>query len=358
MSNASNLSTLANVLDDGTSGQVLTSQGGGVVAFADAAGGSGVTTYANKTAIDAVSSPSEGDLAFDEDKNVLYIRAGSTWQRIQHGGNVGPRITTAPAATHSLSAAGSTSTITIVAADESGFPVTYDWDAISGTTLYNSSSFPNQITNVSESNGVFTLTPSTNTGHSGSFIFRTKASDGAQVSTATTTVSLAFAGHLLGFANNVSGVTYSSRTSIQGSPAAAFDNSTDQGHNCWHGAAFNTSLKDWLMVDFGSGNAKVVTKYGIAERYSGTARVTSWKLQGSNDGSTFTDLQSLIVEGVDVSRKVMGYNGHSLNTQSNYLSYFHSFNLTSTTAYRYIRLWVEDAGGTYPVIGEMYIEGY
>ncbi len=39
MSNASNLSTLANVLDDGTSGQVLTSQGNGVVAFADAAGG-------------------------------------------------------------------------------------------------------------------------------------------------------------------------------------------------------------------------------------------------------------------------------------------------------------------------------
>ena len=39
MSNASNLSTLANVLDDGTSGQVLTSQGNGVATFADATGG-------------------------------------------------------------------------------------------------------------------------------------------------------------------------------------------------------------------------------------------------------------------------------------------------------------------------------
>lgn len=41
MSNASNLSTLANVLDDGTSGQVLTSQGNGVATFADATGGGG-----------------------------------------------------------------------------------------------------------------------------------------------------------------------------------------------------------------------------------------------------------------------------------------------------------------------------
>ena len=50
----------------------------------------------------------------------------------------------------------------------------------------------NQITNVSESNGVFTLTPSTNGAHAGTFTFRTKASDGAAVTTATTSVSLAF----------------------------------------------------------------------------------------------------------------------------------------------------------------------
>ena len=151
----------------------------------------GVTSYADKTAIDAVSSPSEGDLAFDEDKNVLYIRAGSAWERIQHGGNVGPRFTTTPASTLILSS-GSTSTITADATDENGFPVTYDWDGISGSTVYTASSLPNQITNVSESNGVFTLTPSTNSSHAGSFTFRTKASDGAQVSTATTNVSLLF----------------------------------------------------------------------------------------------------------------------------------------------------------------------
>ena len=191
MTNTKNLANLAAALDDGTSGQVLQSTGSGGVAFADSTGG-GVTTYANKTAIDAVSSPSEGDLAFDEDKNVLYIRAGSAWERVQHGSNVGPRFTTTPASSLSLSASGSTSTITAAAVDETGFPVTYDWDGFSGSTVYNSSSLPNQITSVSESNGVFTLTPSTNSSHGGSFTFRTKASDGAQVSLATTAVSLLF----------------------------------------------------------------------------------------------------------------------------------------------------------------------
>lgn len=152
---------------------------------------SGVTSYANKTAIDAVSNPDEGSLAFDENQNVLYIRAGSAWERVQHGGNAGPRFTTTPAST--LEIGGNTpSTITAVAVDEGGFPVTYDWDAFSGSTVYNESSLPNQITNVSKNNGVFTLTPSTNSSHAGSFTFRTKASDGAQVSIANTVVELTF----------------------------------------------------------------------------------------------------------------------------------------------------------------------
>ena len=150
----------------------------------------GVTSYANKTAIDAVSSPDEGSLAFDEDKNVLYIRAGSAWERVQHGGNAGPRFTTMPASTLDLNSDGNTSTITAVAVDEGGFPVTYDWDAFSGSTVYTASSMPNQLTNVSESNGV-DLTPSTNSSHAGTFTFRTKASDGAQV-IASTAVELAF----------------------------------------------------------------------------------------------------------------------------------------------------------------------
>ena len=45
-----------------------------------AAGGVGVTTHANVAAFPA--SPSEGDLAYAEDTDALYLRKASTWERI------------------------------------------------------------------------------------------------------------------------------------------------------------------------------------------------------------------------------------------------------------------------------------
>ena len=349
MSHTRDLATLARTLDTGSDGQVLTSLGGSSFSFADAAAGSSVTSYAAPTNFPS-SGNTVGDFAFATNApKALYVWDGSEWDRIYSDSQEGPTFTTSPNSTYALTG-GANTDVTVAASDPDGFPITY--------SVVTNPTNQAQATITQPSSGTFRFAASNTTSNAGSFTAKFVANDGVQIQTVSSAISLGFVGPLLGFANNVSGVTYTSRTSIQGSPAAAFDNSTDQGHNCWHGGAFNSSLKDWLMVDFGSGNAKVITEYGIAERYSGEARVTSWKLQGSNDASTFTDLQSLIVEGVDVSRKIMGYNGHSLNTQSNYLSYFHTFNLTSTTSYRYIRLWVEAAGGGYPVIGEMYMEGY
>ena len=63
---------------DADSSQWIQVNGVGAVG---AAGGSGVTTYANKTAIDAVSSPSEGDLAYDSlAADQLYIRTTNVWE--------------------------------------------------------------------------------------------------------------------------------------------------------------------------------------------------------------------------------------------------------------------------------------
>ena len=44
---------------------------------AAAGGGAGVTTHANLAAFPA--SPSEGDLAYAEDTDALYLRKASTW---------------------------------------------------------------------------------------------------------------------------------------------------------------------------------------------------------------------------------------------------------------------------------------
>jgi hypothetical protein len=184
------LADMANVSDTSPSaGQALTWDAvAGTWKPASPSGGiTNVSTYANLP-----GSPSVTDLAFVTDQKALYIYDGTEWDRVSTGSQVSPRFTTTPPVDHSLSSSGQTSAITTVAVDDAGFPITYDWDGFSGSTTYNSSSLPNQITNVSESNGVFTLTPSSNTSHAGNFTFRTKASDGVLTATSNTNVVLGF----------------------------------------------------------------------------------------------------------------------------------------------------------------------
>jgi hypothetical protein len=117
---------------------------------------------------------------------------GVAWQRMSMGPQIGPRYTTTPSGSHNLTPDGTASTITAVAVDESGFPVTYDWDAFSGSTLYNDDSLPPQLASITKSNGVFTLTPSTAEANAGNFSFRVKASDGVLVTPAISSVDLSF----------------------------------------------------------------------------------------------------------------------------------------------------------------------
>jgi len=151
--------------------------------------GGGVTTYTNKAAIDAVSSPSEGDLAYDLAADQLYIRTTSAWKRVALGVDESPIVTTEPATTHALNNDGSTSTVTMVAEDPEGFDVTY---GIAYPTASNA--LPNQLANSTSisSSGVFTFDPSTNTSHAGDVKVRLSASDGARTTTRFCTLSLNF----------------------------------------------------------------------------------------------------------------------------------------------------------------------
>jgi len=133
-----------------------------------------------------------GDFAFASDTKSLYNWDGTEWDRISSGPQIGPRYTATPASTLSLNTDGSINTLTAVAVDESGFPITYDWDAYSGSTIYSASSLPPQLTAVSESNGAFTLTPSTSDSDEGEVTFRIKASDGVLFTPAISTLSLSF----------------------------------------------------------------------------------------------------------------------------------------------------------------------
>lgn len=85
-----------------------------------------------------------------------------------------------------------------------------------------------------------------------------------------------------------------------------------------------STLTGWLRYDFGAGNAKVINYYGIAAP-SATANVNrapkTWTFQGSNDGTTFT----------------------TIDTQTNAPAFTsggetRTYQTSNTTAYRYYRI--------------------
>ena len=145
--------------------------------------GGAVTAYSNLAGFPS-SGNTVGDYAWATDTKALYIWDGSEWDRINSGGSESPRLTTTPASSHSLNSDGTNTAITIVASDPEGFPITYSHD----TNPAN----PNQITNVVENNGVFTLVPSTNSAHAGNFTLRLKASDGVHITSHAIAVALSF----------------------------------------------------------------------------------------------------------------------------------------------------------------------
>ena len=148
-----------------------------------ASAGGAVTVYANLAAFPS-SGNTAGDYAFATDTKALYVWDGAEWDRISTGNNETPRLTTTPASTLELEADGSTSQLVIAASDPEGFPITYSHDT--------SPASPNQVTNITNSGGTFTLTPSTNQAHEGNFTLRLKASDGVSTTSHAVAVNLGF----------------------------------------------------------------------------------------------------------------------------------------------------------------------
>ena len=169
--------------NDGNSSQWV-----GVSGPTGAAGASASVSYANLAAFPA--SPTEGDIAYAQDTNALYVYDGSEWDRISSGSDESPRVTTEPATSHTLNSDGTTSTLTMVAEDPEGFDIEYGIRYnTSGNTL------PSQLasaTSINQSTGVYTFTPTTTTSNAGSFNARLTASDGNRVTVRTIPFSIAF----------------------------------------------------------------------------------------------------------------------------------------------------------------------
>ena len=175
MSNNRNLGNLANVLDNGTSGQVLTSQGSGVATFADAAGGSSVTTVTNVSgasdSLTAISSPSVGDIVFVTSTNGLFIRKSNGWFKIADVTNEVPNSLTG-VSDSALAIDGTATTITLAATDPEGLALTFSAAAKTGSSTTFSAALTDGntvnalngstvIATVAQASNVFTITPNT-----------------------------------------------------------------------------------------------------------------------------------------------------------------------------------------------------
>lgn len=227
---------------------------GGVDQAEEDVGGAAVTTYANFAAFPSSNNLS-GAMGFATDTKAVYMWDDSSWQRMSIGNQLGPRYTTTPSADITLPQDGSTTTITGVAVDDGGFPVTYDWDAFSGSTVYDSSSLPPQITASSRDSGVITLTPSTNVAHEGDFSFRLKASDGVLSTPAISTVSLSF-------------ITYVTVDTLQNQGGNTIQPTTD-GTLSWYNNTSGGSTAT-LYLPYGGTNVAPLGKRYIEFKYVST----------------------------------------------------------------------------------------
>ena len=128
-----------------------------------------LTVYAN-TAAFPTSGNITGAQAFSSDNNKIYVWNGAGWFSVATV-NQTPTWTTEPNASYVLATDGTPTTITVEATDPDGFPITYG----------HSTSGLGNIATVSQGgagNRTFTITPSTNEDHAGSFTMTFTATDG------------------------------------------------------------------------------------------------------------------------------------------------------------------------------------
>lgn len=119
------------------------------------------------------------------------------------------------------------------------------------------------------------------------------------------------------------------------SAASTADKALDQNLNYSH--TTNATSSEWWKVDFGDRRIEV-DHYGIQGRASGGQHPRNWKLQGSNDDSTWTDIDT-----------------QSSNSSIGDGTWFDG-SVSDTTSWRYLRIIMtgtNSSGEDYLVMGEV-----
>ena len=132
--------------------------------------GSSVSTLADMDALIAATGMTTGDQAFVQENNNLYIYKTNGWFKIATVENLSPGSVSGVEASYELELDGSPTVITATATDPEGFPLTWSYAVTTGA-LGNTAT-------VSQTDNVFTITPSTDEADYGEFSITFSATDG------------------------------------------------------------------------------------------------------------------------------------------------------------------------------------
>ena len=179
--------TVTNLVDSAATTSILTDSTN-AASIISAAGGSVVKGYDSSELL-PLSNNTTGELNYVKETNRLYLWNGSGWYNIATV-NTTPTMTTTPDSNYTMDSVGASLTITLVATDPEGLPITYSATSDSSSTFVT----------ISQDSGVFTITPLTQAqldtngvSNGGTFSINFKASDGINIVPNVTNFTLSLA---------------------------------------------------------------------------------------------------------------------------------------------------------------------
>ena len=142
--------------------------------------GASTTTYANSTEL-PTSGVTTGEMAYVSGTNKLYMWNGTAWFNIAIV-NQAPTAITGSLATYVLATDGTPTVVTLVSTDPEGLPLTWS-SSTSGDT---------QVGTVTNTDNVFTITPSTDEADIGTLSVTFSVTDGNNTETSVSSFTLEF----------------------------------------------------------------------------------------------------------------------------------------------------------------------
>ena len=174
--------------ESSNSGNAITATTDSTVFVTAAASDIGPTVYANLNDLIAATGMAVGDMALVTATNKMYVYLATGWWLLATLTNTSPTAISGVSATYNLSNDGTATVITLSSTDPEGFPLTYSHTVSSGSL--GSTATVAQGTGANAN--VFTITPSTNSAHEGTFSLTFSVSDGTSVTQAVTAITLSF----------------------------------------------------------------------------------------------------------------------------------------------------------------------